>query len=288
MTTKPLFKKVAIIGVGLIGASLGLGLRRRRLAGKVLGWRRNEKELARAKQIGAIDEFFASLEETVEGADLLVLAMPVLTNVEFVKRFSTIEKLLDPKAVIIDVGSTKKDIEDASKIHLKSHPFVGCHPMAGSETPGLEKAAEGLYEGSICFIVGQSPTVQKMWEALGARVLSVSADAHDQFVAGTSHIEHLLSFALLNSLDSKSDFFRELKGNLNPSLEPLARLAQSDPDLWADIFWSNRHALFQKAALLQNAIGEFTKCIRPDLRSSERDSIAKLISRANQRAKDIS
>lgn len=270
---RPLFDRVAIVGVGLIGGSVGMALKRRRLAAFVTGVVRRKSTIAEAFAKGALDAATLDLKKGVKDADLVVLCAPVF---DIERHIRAIAPHVKKGALVIDVGSTKASILAAAKKSLKRARFVGCHPMAGSEKCGIDHAEAGLFDGAVCFLTSRDARAEKLWRALGARPVTVGAAAHDAWVARMSHLPHVFSFALFQGV-------RRLPGGrfpLNPSAAQLARLARSSPRLWSEILVSNR-------APMRRAIAEFSKVLRAfDRALAKRDTAAlrRLVDAANRAA----
>ena len=192
-------EKVAIVGVGLIGGSLGQAMRERGLATSVVGIGRSAETLARAVSLGAIDSYATDFAEGVVGASLVVLATPVP---QILSDLARLPALLAPGAIVTDVGSIKGEICAAGDTHLAGR-FVGSHPMAGSEKAGVEAARPDLFVGATWVITPTEATLPNTTErvhaiasGVGAKVLVLPPDAHDKAVAVTSHLPHVLAFAL--------------------------------------------------------------------------------------------
>lgn len=268
---KPLFKKISIIGVGLIGGSIGMAAKKRKLADLVVGVVHRKETVSQAFERRALDVATLDWKEGVRGADLVILCTPVASIVELLKKISP---YLSPFALVIDVGSSKVSIEAAAKRYLKKGRFVGCHPMAGSEKRGVGHAAAGLFEDSVCFMTSANPKIEKFWKALGSRPVKIDAKAHDGWVAQASHLPHALAFSLFQKLTPPASF------ELNPSLKALARLAQSDPALWAGIFASNREESLRAIKDFEKSLGVFKR----SLQSKNSAALVKFISHANRRA----
>ena len=196
-----LFKKIAIVGVGLIGGSIGLAIKKKGLAGKVIGIGQRRKSLDEALAIGAVDEAYLDLGN-INGADLVILAAPVS---EIIKIIPRLPGLVDKDTVIIDAGSTKSEIlKTAQRYKLN---FIGCHPLAGMEKKGSQYARDSLFENSWCLVTPSRGTdksglekVKRFWRALGAKVKVLDARTHDKILAFTSHLPHLVVFGLLDCL----------------------------------------------------------------------------------------
>jgi len=232
------FGRVAIVGVGLLGGSVGLALKQRGLADTVAGVGRRESSLAAARRAGAVDSTTLDLAAGVRDADLIVFATPV----------SRIRQLIPAAApslhagqVATDVGSSKQTIVQAAEAALEGGAsFVGAHPMAGSEKRSVQFARPDLFEGALCFVTPTPRTppyaterVTELWRALGGRVRLIDPATHDRTVAAVSHAPHVVASALVNGLDKAA------LGAAGPGFADLTRIASSDPDLWAEICAEN-------------------------------------------------
>ena len=234
--------RVAIIGLGLIGGSLGIDLRRKRLARAVVGWSRRRQTLGDAKRLGAIDHGTLALREAVREADVVVLATPVEAIVPLARQ---VLPFMRPGSVLTDVGSAKGQI--VSALERLDHPaasFVGSHPLAGSERRGIGAACAGLFERSGCVVTATRRTdpqalrtVIRFWRPLVAHVLVMDPARHDRLLAAVSHLPHLVAFSLMTATEDQA-FALAPRSFLDAT-----RVAKSDPDLWDDIFLSNRAAL---------------------------------------------
>lgn len=233
-----LFNKVAIIGVGLIGGSIGLALKKKRLAGKIIGIGHRQKSIDQALKVRAIDAGYVELDQ-VKGADLIILAAPVKEIIDILPK---LRKLVSKDCLIIDAGSTKSEIiKTAEKYKLR---FIGAHPLAGMEKKGPENARADLFKNSLCLLVGPKKynlrdlsQVKKLWEALETRVLVIDPTEHDRILAFTSHLPHAVVFSLLDCL--RSDYLKFGAGGLRDT----TRIGLSDPLLWRDIFLTNHKEL---------------------------------------------
>lgn len=244
-----LFSRVAIVGVGLIGGSLGMAVREGRLAESVVGIGRSAERLEDARRLGAIDEAATDWASGVTDADLIVLATPIEQVLSDIRRLSP---FLAPGAIVTDVGSTKGEIARAGDEHLPPGAFVPGHPMAGSERAGVENAAPDLFVGATWAFtptektdVGALERVCALAEATGARVLTLSPEEHDRAVAVTSHLPHVLAYALMALARERaaerpdSPLFDLAAG----SFASATRVAASSPELWREIAMTNRRAL---------------------------------------------
>ncbi|OGS20743.1 MAG: hypothetical protein A3J83_00680 [Elusimicrobia bacterium RIFOXYA2_FULL_40_6] len=245
--------KVAIIGVGLIGGSIGLALKRnfkfkilnsKSLTYRIIGIGRHIEKLKLAKKFGAIDEFTTDFKSGVKDADIVVLASTVDTIVPI---FKNIAPYLKPGCIVTDAGSIKAGIVNRiSKILPKSVHFVGAHPLAGSEKTGVRFADSDLYKGAAIVItplkntpLASIKTISGMWKKMGGRVIMLSPEVHDNLVARTSHLPHILSAALtkiVNNINSKNKAASKL---LAGSFKDMTRITDSDSENWAAICFGN-------------------------------------------------
>ena len=241
MTAAVRFKQVTIVGFGLIGGSLGMALRRRRVARTVVGLSRRASTARRARSAGAIDTGTTDPAAAVRDADLVVLATPVDLIAPTARRLA---RFMRSGSVLTDVGSTKAAIVRALERRLpRGVSFVGAHPLAGSERQGLDAADGRLVDGAVCILTptGKTPrhatqAVAQLWRRLGARVVTMSPRDHDRLLAGASHLPHLIAYALANAIAPPATC-------APPSFLEMTRIAKSDPELWDDIFLSNRSPL---------------------------------------------
>lgn len=254
------FNKVTIIGVGLIGGSIGLGIKQKRLADKVIGVFRHKSTLNKALKRKAVDAGAMTVADGVRDADLIILATPV----HLIPKMAE-EAIKNAKkgAIITDVGSTKKWIVDRiEKLPCRAQFFVGSHPMAGSEHTGVEFAVEDLLEGSPCIVTKTGKTNKaamtkliRFWKALGAKVKVTSPEEHDRSVALVSHLPHLVAFSLAGAVPIK-DLSLAAEG-----FKDTTRVASSDPALWADIFLSNRLQLIRSGRMFEKYYREVVKAL---------------------------
>lgn len=263
------------MGVGLIGGSVGMAVKKRKLARWVMGIARRRETITAAFHRKAIDIGAVDLRH-VSGADLVILAAPVSVITSQIK---ALRRYLRPGAIVMDVGSSKQVVETSAKKYLKGFTFVGTHPMAGSECLGVERAKAELFEGATVFLTKKNAKVSELWRRMGAEPVVTTAVEHDRWVSKASHLPHVLSFNLLQLIDPAAARRMGLK-NINPSLREFARLAQSDPALWADIVLTNRLFLSQDLDLLTRSVIKWKKA----LKSSDRKKIEGFISQANQRS----
>jgi prephenate dehydrogenase len=236
-----MFETAAIVGPGLIGGSMGLALRQRGLAERVVGIGRRQVSLDKALEAGAVDEATLEPAEGVAGAELVVLATPIGAFGALIEQLAP---ALRAGALLTDVASTKTEVVETITAGLRGRPdvfYVPTHPMAGSEQSGPEAARADLFEGAVCVITPLADTfpehkarITELWRALGADVLSMTPQAHDRAVARTSHLPHLAAAALLEMLE-------EPDGPLCATgLIDTTRVASGKPEIWIDICATNR------------------------------------------------
>jgi prephenate dehydrogenase len=237
-----------IYGVGLMGGSLGMAMRRRRMAETVVGLGRSRKTLERAVTLGALDESHTEAEPALKGADALILCLPPRL---IRKRWSELAPLIAPGTFVTDVGSVKGAVVEEAESHLPSGVlFVGSHPMAGSEMAGVEAARGDLFDGASCFVTPTERTPMRaltlavaFWRALDSRVAILNPERHDRLLAAISHLPHLAAVSLVQSLYAQGDstlFYRSVIGN---GFRDTTRIAAGDAQLWEQIFSENREAL---------------------------------------------
>ncbi|MDH5518093.1 MAG: prephenate dehydrogenase/arogenate dehydrogenase family protein [Gammaproteobacteria bacterium] len=249
-----MIKKLCVIGVGLIGGSLALALRRAAYCDEIIGAGRHADRLQLAKDLGVIDSFDTDIAAAVATADVIFVAVPTGAMAAV---FKQIDGKLKPGAIVTDGGSAKSSVINDAREYLAQSlsQFVPGHPIAGTEQSGVEAAFAELYHDRRVIITPMPETrqaasdkVTEMWRAAGAEVESMPAALHDDILAGTSHLPHLLAFGLVNCLfesNNSESYFRYAAGGFRD----FTRIASSDPVMWRDICLSN------KAALLDSLTG---------------------------------
>jgi prephenate dehydrogenase len=262
----PLISRLAIIGVGLIGGSLALALKRARAVGEVIGCGRNAADLEKGVKLGVLDRHTTDPAAAVRGADLVMLATPVGAMRGL---FEKIRDQLLPDAVITDAGSAKASVIADARATLGAYfaNFVPGHPIAGTEKSGVEAGFADLYAGHRVILCPQPETrmnalskVQQMWEAAGAHVEQMDAVRHDAILARTSHLPHLVAYALADMLAAtqpQSEVLRFAAGGFRD----LTRVASSPPVMWRDIALSNRDALLAALDEYLTALGAIRSAV---------------------------
>jgi len=238
-----MFDSVTIIGVGLIGGSIGLALKEKGLVKKVIGVGRSEESLRKALELGLIDEALP-LEEAVAKADLIYVSIPVDVTLPVMQR---IMDLITDKQIVVDAGSTKNVLCEAIADHPMRRQFVATHPMWGTEYSGPEAAVKNAFAGRTCVICEKEKSnadavaaVEEMYRQIGMHLVYMDAVSHDMHAAYVSHISHITSFALANTVlekEKEDNAIFELAGG---GFESTVRLAKSNPAMWVPIFMQNR------------------------------------------------
>ncbi len=244
------FKQVAIVGVGLIGGSLGLVLKRQGLAGSVVGIGRRVENLKAAVSLGAIDRYVVEAAAGIRGSDLVVLAPHVEAYERHLKDWGSV---LEPGAIVTDVGSVKGVLVGQCEALMPAHArFVGGHPIAGREKTGVAAGSADLFRGARCILTPTArtdaqalDTVRELWEAAGASVSLMDPVAHDWVLGAVSHLPHVAAFALINALSEVQDCLTDINllGFSGGGLRDTTRIAASSPEMWRDIFVWNRDNL---------------------------------------------
>jgi prephenate dehydrogenase len=242
------FRKITIVGVGLLGGSIGLAARKFRVAGKIAGYVRRDKTAAECEKIGAADYATTDLAAAVSNSDLVILCTPLAQMRPLVEQLLPV---LKRGAIVTDVGSVKADVvrELESLISKTGAHFVGSHPMAGGEKTGVAAAREELFENAVCVLTptpkshgGAIRKLERFWKSLGARVLKMPPGQHDLFVSRTSHLPHVIAAALANLVLGPT----QPKGQSQlcaSGFRDTTRVASGSPEMWRDIALANRKHL---------------------------------------------
>ena len=278
----PLFKKVVIFGVGLIGGSFALALRKANAVGEVVGFGRSAATLEQAKQLGIIDRIGNDLAE-LGNADLVLLATPVGQMAELMAR---IAPHLGADTLVTDGGSTKSDVVAAACANLgnKISQFIPAHPIAGAEKTGPEAALADLYQGKKVVLTPMPENsaesvarVRKGWELCGAVVSELTPQQHDEVFAAVSHLPHLLSFALVHDLAQREN--RDLLLSFAASgFRDFTRIAASSPEMWRDICMANREALLDELGFYIDELG----MLHEALAEADADKLEEVFSLSSQ------
>jgi len=251
-------KKVVIIGMGLIGGSIGKALIAKGVAREVVGVCRRDSSLKRAiKEKSLTKGYVDSYKEALAGAEIIVIATPVNIIKEVLKRIA--EVINDTKVLVTDAGSTKKEIVDYAANFKDKFSFIGAHPLAGSEKSGVECSQSDLFKNSVCVLTPREGVseedygkIKSLWEKMGAAVIKTTPEEHDKNLAFSSHLPHIAAYALAGVLWDKFP-----KDMVSTGFKDTTRIASSDPELWKDIFMSNETFVIE-------AIGRF-KAVLSDI-----------------------
>jgi len=262
-----MIQRLCIVGVGLIGGSLAKDLRRLGLVREVVGCSRKRENLERARELGIVDTYDVDPAKAVAGADMVVLAVPLGAMADVL---GVMGPGLDDGAVLTDVGSAKTSVLDAARSAFGTVPgnFVPAHPIAGTEHSGVEAALDDLFEGRRVILTPVAETlppavarVREMWQAVGAEVLEMDPAHHDEVLAATSHLPHMLAYTLvdmLGNMEERVEMFRYAAGGFRD----FTRIASSDPQMWHDICIANRDALVNALEHFQGDLGTALAAIR--------------------------
>lgn len=261
-----MFEQLGLIGCGLMGGSFALALKRAGLVKRVVGYSKSPSTTERARLMGVIDVEAPSALLAVSGADIVLLAVPVSATEA---TFKAIRHLITPDTLIMDVGSTKRDVVDAARRVLRDHLgcFVPAHPIAGKERSGVEHADANLYTGKQVILtpIERTFTTQllkatNLWTALGCQVIKMSPQAHDAAYAAVSHLPHLIAFALMQGISTQAHG-KEYLSLAGPGFRDFTRIAASDPQMWRDILIANKEELLEQSKIFQQALQSLEKMI---------------------------
>ena len=280
---QPALRKIVVFGVGLIGGSFALALRRAEAVGEVVGFGRSTATLEQAKQLGIIDRIGTDVAAEVRDADIVLLATPVGQMAELMAR---IAPHLGSHTLVTDGGSTKGDVVAAVRANMggKVAQFVPAHPIAGAEKSGAAAALADLYVGKKVVLTPLPENTQesvaricRAWELCGAVVSELTAEQHDAVFAAVSHLPHLLSFALVHDLAQRDD--RELLLAVAASgFRDFTRIAASSPEMWRDICLANRDALLDELGRYQQEL----ETLHVALAEADADKLEQVFSEARK------
>ncbi len=281
-----MFDKVTIIGVGLIGGSLALAMKEQGFAKKIIGVGKSKASIDKALELGLIDEALP-LAEAVKQSDFIYVAIPVDATVPVMQQ---VMDLIGDGQIVADGGSTKHALCDALKDHPMRRHFVATHPMWGTEYSGPEAAVKGAFAGRACVICEKEKSdtaavekVEMIYQKLGMHIIYMDAGAHDVHAAYVSHISHITSFALANTVlekEREEDAIFELAGG---GFESTVRLAKSNPAMWAPIFMQNKENVLD---VLNEHISQLRK-FKASLEKENWEYLTELMENANKISKII-
>jgi prephenate dehydrogenase len=283
MSASTMFEQLGLIGCGLMGGSFALALKRAGLVKRVVGYSKSPSTTQRAISMGVIDVEAPSALLAVSGADIVLLAVPVAATEATLK---AIRHLVTKEMLIMDVGSTKRDVVDAARRVLRENigSFVPCHPITGKEVSGVENADPDLYSGRQVILTPidrtspqQYARAVKLWESLGCQVSKMTPDAHDAAFAAVSHLPHLIAFALMQAISSQEQGGEHL-ALAGPGFRDFTRIAASEPKIWRDILMANRNELLAQSKIFQRALNAMEAMIE----SGNAEALEGLIGQASE------
>ena len=278
-----MFDQLGLVGCGLMGGSFALALKRAGLVRRVVGFSPSEATRQRALAMGVIDAVALGAGQAAHGSEVVLLAVPVAATQS---TLAGLAGALSPQTLLMDVGSTKRDVVQAAELALgdKLATFVPAHPIAGKEVAGVAHADVNLYTGCQVILTPMEKTgtaqlaqAQALWTALGAHVRLMSALDHDSAFAAVSHLPHMLAFAAMNAVNSQAQaaHFLSLAG---PGFRDFTRIAASDPAVWRDILHANRDQLLLQSGHLREALQAFESA----LAEGDTAALEQLITAASQ------
>ena len=273
-------KKLVIFGVGLIGGSVALALKKANIVTHIVGVGRNEKSLSAALALGVIDALETNIHEACSEADVILIAVPVAQTKSILQ---SIKPHLNQQTIITDVGSTKGDVLACAKEILgeQFHQFVGGHPIAGAEKSGVAAATADLFISKNVVLTpyinndalhanshkasraSNIARVSEMWQACGANVTEMSAENHDSIFAAVSHLPHLLAFALVDDIASRPNA-EQLFSFAASGFRDFTRIAGSSPEMWRDITLANKDALLKEVSAFENELTQLKQLLKND------------------------
>lgn len=268
------FEKVTILGVGLIGSSFALALKKSGLCNKVIGYSRREENLQKAKAKAIIDAFELDPAAACKGSDLILFATPVGSFIDIAKRIRT---SLSRGAIVTDVGSVKgKLVRDMEALMPEGVYFVGGHPIAGSNHSGIDTATADIFKGAKCIITPTENTDQTaieiviaIWKTFGSIVKLINPDEHDRIYASVSHLPHLIAYIIMNTVADIDSSYLKFSGQ---GFMDTTRIASSSPELWRDICILNKDNLLESIEIFKNNLDRVSQYLRAlDSESLERD-----------------
>ncbi|MGO4389931.1 prephenate dehydrogenase [Variovorax sp. M-6] len=274
-----MFEQLGLIGCGLMGGSFALALKRAKLVKRVVGYSKSPSTTERARQLGVIDVAAPSALLAMSGADLVLIAVPVGASEQ---TFKAIRHGITDQTLVMDVGSTKGDVIEAARRGLQDQigAFVPAHPIAGKEVAGVEHADAALYAGRQVVLTPIKATLRsnvqratQVWTGIGAKVVTMTPEAHDSAFAAVSHLPHLLAFAFTNAIaaNPQGGRFLELAG---PGFRDFTRIAAGDPTMWRDVLLANRDQVLLQSRAFRDALAELEALMSAGNAQALEDAIA--------------
>jgi prephenate dehydrogenase len=274
-------KKIAIVGVGLIGGSLALQLHEKKISSKLIGVDTNEFHAQKALELELVDEILP-LDDAIRESDVVILAIPVD---HMVTLLPTVLDKVNEAQIVIDLGSTKSELIEAVKSHPHRGRYVAAHPMWGTEYSGPQAAVRGAFEKVAVAICNSKESdrdalewTKKMFQKIGMRLLEMEAEAHDLHAAYVSHISHITSFALANTVLEKEREEEAIFALASAGFESTVRLAKSNPAMWVPIFMQNRDNILDVLNEHISQLKKFKSCLEKE----NHEYLLELIEHANK------
>ncbi len=274
----PTFERVTVLGVGLIGASFALGMKKKGLCRHVCGFGRSRENLEKAKERGIIDSFEADPADACRGADLILFATPVGSFLDIARRSSS---AFGNGAIVTDAGSVKGTlVSEMEKMMPEGVRFIGGHPIAGSDRSGIESADPGLFLNAKCILTPTAHSDEKalekvsgLWSALGAKVITLEPLEHDRIYAAVSHLPHVIAYSLVSTVAGIDRTYLEYSGQ---GFRDMTRIAASSQELWRDVCMLNRENLIEMIEVFQQNLDSLSRY----LRASDADSLEREFGKA--------
>ena len=278
------FQKITIIGIGLLGGSIGLAAKKRRVAGEIAGFVRSKKSISGCEKFGATDFATTDLLTAVSNSDLVILCTPLAQMRPLAEKMLP---ALKRGSIVTDVGSVKADVvrELESLVNKSGTHFVGSHPMAGAEKTGVAAARENLFENAVCVLTPTKKSnasavnkVEQFWKSLGARVLKLAPEQHDLLVSRTSHLPHIVAATLAGLvLDPKQP--KQQAALCAMGFRDTTRIASGSPEMWRDIALANRKNIVKSVDAFITELKKFQTV----LKKADAEAIEQIFTTAKSR-----
>jgi len=274
-------KKITILGVGFMGGSLALAIKKNFRGISVTGYARSNDTYKKLSKLNIVDKVEKDLAKAVCGSDIVVLAAPIYSIIDYFKK---IAPFLKQGTIVIDLGSTKELIEKKALKYLpKNTYFIGCHPLCGSDKSGAQFSTSNLYKGAICLVSPAKSNIalhriESLWKSIGCKVILVNAKTHDKILSSVSHLAHVISFSLTGFVPKAYLKFAAT------SLRDLTRISNSPAAVWADILVSNKNNVIRDTEKFVEGLEKLKALIKKDKKAE----ILKFIKNINKKQKTIS
>lgn len=263
------FKRIGIVGVGLIGASFALAMKERKCVKEIWGFSKTVCSTKKAIEFGIIDKATGELEDIAKNCDFILVATPVLSIPEILKKLS---EYVDDGVIVSDGGSVKNFVRECHR-YFKYKNYIGAHPVAGTEKSGPEAGFSSLFDGSVCIVTPvedcdgkKYETVVNVWETLGMNVVSMTPEEHDIIMSEVSHMPHAVAFSLVYSVKDKYFRDKRVTSFAGGGFRDFTRIAKSDVAMWTDIFLANKENLLSSLADFETAITSLKKILKEENR----------------------